>query len=337
MNNNYISLTRALQNNNFYTPNSVINRNNIINNTINSDFLDFPKQTRNTNLQPDLLNQSQVPVQYVNQAPIQYQSQFPVQYVNQAPFQYQSQNPVQYVIPVQYVNQIPIQYVVQNQVPIQNQNQVQNMNYLDLEKKNKPDILENKPQITENKLDILENKIDITENKPDILENKPQTSVEFNELKNNLDEIKRKLDNLPQNTPVDIDCDKKINIVKVELLDKINKINDKNKDTKNNYIDDLFELLLANEVLTRNEINNIKKRLNTNEIDQDTIITYLENKKKLTKQLQFNQYRNTNNYNDVLTGKWQVPMPRPPVCINNTEINAVNQYDPVFNNYSKFK
>ena len=89
--------------------------------------------------------------------------------------------------------------------------------------------------------------------------------------------------------------------------------------------------------MTNNEIINIKKKINNNEIDHDTVITYLENKKKLTKQLQFNQYRNTNNYNDLLNGKWQVPIPRPPVCVNNTEINKVYQYDSVFNNYAQFK
>ena len=112
-------------------------------------------------------------------------------------------------------------------------------------------------------------------------------------------------------------------------------MNDKNKKTKKNYINDLFDLLLSNQIISENEIINIKNKMNLNEIDQDSIISYLENKKTLTKHLQFNNYRNTTNYNNLLSGKWQVPLPRPPVC-NNTEINKVYQYDPGFNNYSKF-
>ena len=42
------------------------------------------------------------------------------------------------------------------------------------------------------------------------------------------------------------------------------------------------------------------------------------------------------NYNDFLNGKWQIPQPQPPVCIDNNQINKVYQYDSDFNNYSKF-
>jgi hypothetical protein len=172
---------------------------------------------------------------------------------------------------------------------------------------------------------------------------KSSANNDFDDLKNNLILIKKKLDEMPQsNNNTDIDCTQKIETVKIELLNKINKINDKNKNTKENYINNLFDILISNEILTKNEIINIKKKLNNNEIDQDTVITYLENKKKLSKQIYFNkelgqQFSNVNyDYNNLLEGKWQVPMPRPPVCVSNEQIK-VNQYDNYNSNFSTFK
>jgi hypothetical protein len=158
---------------------------------------------------------------------------------------------------------------------------------------------------------------------------------DLNDLKTNLFLIKQKLDNIEQTNNIDIDCTQKIENVKIELLDKINKINDQNKNTKENYINNLFDILISNEILTKNEMNNIKEKLNNKYIDHDTVITYLENKKKNSKQIYFskninNQFSNT-SYNNLLNGKWQVPMPRPPVCISN-ENNKIKQYD----NYSPY-
>ncbi len=420
MNNNYVSLNRALQNTNLDSPNSSVNRNNIINKKITSAFLKHPEQTRNPTELSTVQYSSQPQVQYVSQqVPVHYSSQPQLQYVSQqVPVQYSSQPHVQYVtqqVPIQYVTQqVPIQYVTQ-QVPVQYVTQPLN----NLQKQNKAiEIIKNKKQIKEDEYDEaneeeyedevndeadndeennIKNKVktnninvnniinkakkasqlinnksvevnkaqelinnksvevnkaqELINNKSvevnkaqELINNKtsetPYYSVEYTELKNNLEEIKKKIDNIPASsnkTIYDVDCDKKINVVKNELLDKINKINDKNKNTKINYINDLFDLLISNEVLTNNEINNIRKKIESNEIDHDTIILYLENKKKLTKQLKFNPYRNINNYGDFLEGKWQVPMPKPPVCINNAEMNKVYQYDAGFNNYAQFK
>jgi len=85
---------------------------------------------------------------------------------------------------------------------------------------------------------------------------------ELNELKNNISYIKNKLETIPtiSNVINDVDCDKKINIVKTELSNKIDTINNNNKNTKNNYINNLFDLLYTNEIITHNEVINIKKK-----------------------------------------------------------------------------
>ena len=162
---------------------------------------------------------------------------------------------------------------------------------------------------------------------------------ELNELKDNISYIKNKLESIPMAniSSIDADCDKKINIVKTELSNKIETISNNNKNTKNNYINNLFDLLYSNEIITNNEIINIKTKYNNNQIDQDSIIQYLENKKKLNKQifLKKNQ-QNISNYDNLLNGKWQVPMPRPPVCINNNS-DKINNYDISNSSYSSIK
>ncbi len=330
MNNNYVSLNRSLQTNTFETftptPTPIV---------INSNFLNYPVHTRNYSSQniqlPNqthtLPNQTHIPVQFISFIPIQYfsQSQNHQQLQQLQPI-HEQQQPIQQPI---HEQQQPIQQPIhEQQQPIQQthheQQPIQQTHHEQQQEHQQNDVLKNFKYLQ------------LHDTKTSQLKTVIQTP-EFNELKNNLDEIKKKLDLLPivSKPEYEIDCDKKINIVKNELLDKIDKINNKNKDTKNNYINDLFELLKFNQILSDNEINNIKNKLSTNEIDHDTVISFLENKKKLTKHLQFNQYKN-NNFNDVLSGKWQVPMPRPPVCIT-TDNNKVYQYDAHLNNYSLFK
>ncbi len=351
MNNNYVSLNRSLQTNTFETFTPTPTPTPIV---INSNFLNYPVHTRNyssqniqlpnqthtlpnqTHTLPNqthtLPNQTHIPVQFISFIPIQYFSQSQNHQQLQQPLQqpqheqlqpiHEQQQPIQQPI---HEQQQPIQQTHHEQQPIQQPQHEQLQ-----------PIHEQQQEHQQN--DILKNfkYLQLHDTKTSQLKTVIQTP-EFNELKNNLDEIKKKLDLLPivSKPEYEIDCDKKINVVKNELLDKIDKINNKNKDTKNNYINDLFELLKFNQILSDNEINNIKNKLSTNEIDHDTVISFLENKKKLTKHLQFNQYKN-NNFNDVLSGKWQVPMPRPPVCIT-TDNNKVYQYDAHLNNYSLFK
>ena len=112
-------------------------------------------------------------------------------------------------------------------------------------------------------------------------------------------------DGLPE-----IECNKRLKIMKKDLSNSILK-----------YIDLLCDELLQNEIISINEIQNIKYKIKNNQIDNNTIINYLENKKTLHKQISISGgdkfSKVTPNFGNILSGKWQVPMPRPPVCINN--------------------
>jgi hypothetical protein len=128
-------------------------------------------------------------------------------------------------------------------------------------------------------------------------------------------EFKLKLESRESIEPIDdglpeIECNKQLKIMKKDLSNSILK-----------YIDLLCDELLQNEIISINEIQNIKYKIKNNQIDNNTIINYLENKKTLHKQIsisggdKFTQV--PPNFDNILSGKWQVPMPRPPVCINN--------------------
>ena len=128
-------------------------------------------------------------------------------------------------------------------------------------------------------------------------------------------EFKLKLESRESTEPIDdglpeIECNKQLKIIKKDLSNSILK-----------YIDLLCDELLQHEIISVNEIQNIKYKIKNNQIDNNTIINYLENKKTLHKQIsisggdKFTQV--PPNFDNILSGKWQVPMPRPPVCINN--------------------
>ena len=295
-----------------------------------------------------LLNLNKTPIQSMQQTS---SNKIPIQSVqkpiNKNPFEFAQQTSSN-KIPNQSIqqtssNKIPIQSMQQsssNKIPIQSMQQSSSTKIP----------IQSMQQSSSNKIPIQSMQQSSSNNIPKktvIIKSletpKSSTNNDFDDLKNNLLLIKKKLDDMPQsNNNTDVDCTQKIENVKIELLNKINKINDKNKNTKENYINNLFDILISNEILTKNEIINIKKKINNNEIDQDTVITYLENKKKLSKQIYFNkelgqQFSNVNyDYNNLLEGKWQVPMPRPPVCVSNEQIK-VNQYDNYNSNFSTFK
>jgi hypothetical protein len=126
----------------------------------------------------------------------------------------------------------------------------------------------------------------------------------------------------------DVECNKRIDIIKKDLSLSIAK-----------YIDLLCEELLNSEIISLNEIQNIKTKIKNNQVDINTIISYLENKKILNRQISISggdkHAKVTQSFDNILSGKWQVPMPRPPVCLP-SEITKINQYDSYTSNFSLF-
>jgi len=164
----------------------------------------------------------------------------------------------------------------------------------------------------------------------------------LSDLKNQINELKNQLQfftsnnnkNISNEFP-DLNCAEKIDIVKKELLTKIDTISDK---YINNYVDLLCDDLIKQEILSLNEVQNIKYKIKNNLVDVETIVSYLENKKQLSKQLMLSEnskYSDLNyNYKSLLDGKWQIPMPRPPVCISDGA--QLTQYDKYDSTFSKF-
>jgi hypothetical protein len=128
----------------------------------------------------------------------------------------------------------------------------------------------------------------------------------------------------------DIDCETKINDIKSNLNNQIIDIKNKSKDSIDNYIKLLTDILLKNQVITQIEVDNINRNLNSNLIDINTVINYLENKKKLAKNLTINY-----NFDNIYLNKWNVPLPRPPICISDDPVK-IKQIDQYSSNFSPF-
>ena len=197
-----------------------------------------------------------------------------------------------------------------NQLMIQEPNQLMNLNYS--QEPNQlmiqPNQLINQDYINEpNQIINLEKQLHNIEQL--LLEQKQKLEKQKFELE------KQEKQKLEPTEPIDdglpeIECNKQLKIIKKDLSNSILK-----------YIDLLCDELLQHEIISVNEIQNIKYKIKNNQIDNNTIINYLENKKTLHKQIsisggdKFTQV--PPNFDNILSGKWQVPMPRPPVCINN--------------------
>jgi hypothetical protein len=120
----------------------------------------------------------------------------------------------------------------------------------------------------------------------------------------------------------DLDCNEKINNIKNELNEDIRKITNNSNNTIKRYKELLFNYLLKNQIITQIEVDNINKKLLNGDVDINTILSYLERKKELSK--------NIIDYGQIYNTNWNTPLPRPPVCIKDN-IN-IDNYD----NYSKF-
>jgi hypothetical protein len=155
-------------------------------------------------------------------------------------------------------------------------------------------------------------------NKSDFVDpSRPTLTVHtINEVKKQLDDLKDKLNNLQ--TPVPSSPEAEIN----SLINELQQTN----------------------VLDENEISNIYSKMQTRVLSKDNVLTNLRKLKEATsKRLtgkenpnDFSYYNPNlppdfykplgnkelslwaNNYTILNTDKWKVPMPKPPVCINNT-------------------
>lgn len=142
------------------------------------------------------------------------------------------------------------------------------------------------------------------------------------DLNNKLADLENEISNIKLKS--DIECETKINNIKSNLNNQIIDIKNKSKESTDNYVKLLTDILLKNQVITQNEVNNMNRNLNSGLIDINTIINYLENKKKLAKNLTINY-----NFDSIYLEKWNAPLPRPPICISDDPIK-VKQID----NYS---
>ena len=286
-------------------------------------------------VQPQYVVQSQ---QYVDQSQVQpqyiVQSQ---QYVDQSQPYYQSQQSQPYYQSQQYVDQSQ-QYVDQSQPYVQQSLSPQQY-YQDLlnDKSREYNQTYGQPMTNQQQTNYQEYQplIIQTSNQPNFqYQAFAQPIQQYNneniDLNNKIKDLENKLKNVSNS---DFGCELKIEKTKKELNDQIKNIKEETNKTNNSYLNLLFDYLFKNQVITQNEIDNIKKKLANNDIDLLTIISYLENKKATAKIIVNNGQL---NFNDVLTNKWQVPLPRPPVCISDVPIKLTNN-DNNSNNFASFK
>ena len=123
-----------------------------------------------------------------------------------------------------------------------------------------------------------------------------------------------------------------INDLKNQLSNKIT------VNTGEKYFNYLLNELVSNNTLTDNEVQNIKNKIKLKLLTLDDVITSLETLKNTkvkvnpNNDLKYNELpsgyfqpigdkisNDWNNQDAILnTDRWSVPMPRPPVCINNS-------------------
>lgn len=157
----------------------------------------------------------------------------------------------------------------------------------------------------------------------------------------------------------------KINETKSNIVDKINEIKSNIDDKINQekpipietttikYMNLLIDDLREHNVLNNTDIENIKAKINTKLLTDEEIIVGLEKlivttKAKLKKEpeseyifgkvssdlykplgnLEINKW--DEGYNMLNTNKWQIPMPRPPVCINTTPCKVCPDTDDTY-------
>jgi len=192
----------------------------------------------------------------------------------------------------------------------------------------------NQKQINNNFNDLLVNNKPIIENFNDTntydLMNNQEVANQYylnkEDLNNKLASLENQIADIKSKS--DIECESKINNVKSDLNNQITNIKNKSKESIDNYIKLLTDILLKNQVITQNEVTNMNKNLSSGMIDFNTVINYLENKKKLAKNLTINY-----NFDNIYLHKWNTPLPRPPICISENPIK-VKQIEEYSTNYA---
>ena len=161
--------------------------------------------------------------------------------------------------------------------------------------------------------------------------NIPSNNIPSNNIYNSqkfyfdkLNSIQLELDNYKANN--DIGCVIKVN----ELTNKINNLQIESNNSINNYINLLSDLLIKNQIITQYEVDNIKLKIQSGIVDLNTAINYLEDKKKFAKTLTMNY-----NFDEIYLNKWNVPLPRPPVCIPEVPV-IIKQNDTNLSNFHLF-
>jgi hypothetical protein len=124
-----------------------------------------------------------------------------------------------------------------------------------------------------------------------------------------LSNIQKQIDNLKAD---EIGCNEKIEKVKKDY-----------QSTINNYIDILLKDLIKNEVITEIESNTMKKKLQYQEIDNSTLIKYLQDKQTFNKKISINDEYNKFMENKFMNNNYL----KPPVCVTNFP-QKITQFDP---------
>ena len=166
-------------------------------------------------------------------------------------------------------------------------------------------------------------------------------------------------------TKGELTCDIEIDNLKKKVEDTINELQNKVKQLQNNttsnensekYMALLMRELLDKQILDEDDITNIDNKLDSKVITVDDVIKHLERLKLISKpktkdtvdarsqkgEFGYNElppdfYKPLgsnelslwdNQYSILNTDKWKVPMPNPPVCVNNTPCNVCPTTEP---------
>ena len=149
---------------------------------------------------------------------------------------------------------------------------------------------------------------------------------------NKIEQIQMQLNTLKSTS--EFECEERINKVKEELTNQINIVRIKSDESISRYLNMLFDLLLKNQVISQNEIDNIKYKLSNNQVDLNTVIGYLENKKKFAK----NQNILEKSYmqSNIIMPKSNTTMLKSNITMPESYTN-VKQNDYNYSNFSPFK
>ena len=188
------------------------------------------------------------------------------------------------------------------------------------------------------------NNKDVYDDEEGEAEEPPEEEVKIVNPKNKSDKQQES-----KSLPIVVSCEGEISKIKSEvfaqmetLQNKVNTLQNK-PDNSQKYMNFLIKDLMDLNILTGDDVDNINAKLDSNILTINDIITNLEKIKLSSKPKQripsadsgefaFNELPNsfsqplgtkdlslwgTDDYSLLNTDKWQVPMPRPPVCINN--------------------